>query len=52
MNILKTEREFNKRASFTDKDDRLPEFFYKELLPPHNTVLNVSDKELDKVYGK
>jgi len=52
MNILKNEREFNKRAGFTNKDDRLPEFFYKEPLPPHNSVFDVSDEELDKVYGE
>ncbi|WP_455464044.1 aldehyde ferredoxin oxidoreductase family protein [Candidatus Hodarchaeum mangrovi] len=52
MNILKNEREFNKQAGFTNKDDRLPELFSKEPLPPHNTVFNVSDEELDKVYGE
>jgi aldehyde:ferredoxin oxidoreductase len=50
LNILKIEREFNKRAGFTAKDDRLPEFFYKEPLPPHNVVFDVSDEELDSVH--
>ncbi|MFX1473773.1 MAG: aldehyde ferredoxin oxidoreductase C-terminal domain-containing protein, partial [Promethearchaeota archaeon] len=49
--ILKNEREFNKKAGFTNKDDRLPEFFYTEPLPPHNVVFEVSDEELDKVHG-
>ncbi len=44
---LQTEREFNRKAGFTNKDDRLPEFFYKEALPPHNTVFAVTDAELD-----
>ncbi|MHA2380090.1 MAG: aldehyde ferredoxin oxidoreductase C-terminal domain-containing protein [Candidatus Thorarchaeota archaeon] len=48
--ILKNERDFNKRAGFTNKDDRLPEFFYTEPLPPHDAVFEVSDEELDKVY--
>jgi aldehyde:ferredoxin oxidoreductase len=48
--ILKNEREFNKKAGFTNKDDRLPEFFYTESLPPHNVVFEVSDEELDKVH--
>jgi len=48
--ILRKEREFNKRAGMTEKDDRLPEFFYNEPLPPHNVVFDVSDKELDKVH--
>ncbi len=48
--VLKAEREFNRRAGFTAKDDRLPEFFYKEPLPPHNKVFLVTDKELDSVF--
>lgn len=48
--ILKKELEFNKRAGFTEKDDRLPEFFYKDPLPPHNVVFDVSNEELDKVH--
>ena len=49
--IIDTERAFNKAAGFTEKDDRLPEFFLKEPLPPHNEIFNVSDEELDKVWG-
>lgn len=48
--ILRKERDFNLRAGFTSKDDRLPEFFLNEPLPPHNVTFDVSDKELDKVY--
>ena len=47
--ILKVEREFNKLAGFTRFDDRLPEFFKKEKLLPHNTVFDISDEELDQV---
>jgi len=49
--IIDTERAFNKAAGFTEKDDRLPEFFLKEPLPPHDEVFNVTDEELDKVWG-
>ena len=42
---------FNKHAGFTSADDRLPQFFYTEALPPHNVVFTVSDEELDRVYG-
>lgn len=49
--ILTMERDFNQRAGFTSKQDRLPEFFKKELLPPHNAVFLVSDEELDKVFN-
>jgi len=49
--ILSTERDFNKRAGFTNADDRLPEFFMEEKLPPHQTVFMVSDDDLDSLYN-
>jgi aldehyde:ferredoxin oxidoreductase len=48
--ILRKEREFNKKAGFTEHDDRLPEFFRTESLPPHNVVFDVPDEELDAVF--
>lgn len=33
---LKLEDEFNRAAGFTTEDDELPEFFYREPLPPSN----------------
>ena len=50
IRVLKAEREFNRRAGFTNKDDRLPEFFYKEPLPPHNTVVMITDEEMDSTF--
>jgi len=50
-NILKKEREFNRQAGFTEKDDRLPEYFLKESLPPHDVKFDVSDAELDSVFN-
>ncbi len=50
MAILKAELDFNRRAGFTEKDDRLPEFFLKEPLPPHDVTFDVADDEVDKVY--
>lgn len=50
-NILKMERDFNIRAGFTSQKDRLPKFFYKEPLPPHNTVFMVKDGDLDKFFN-
>ncbi|WP_394700456.1 aldehyde ferredoxin oxidoreductase family protein [uncultured Ilyobacter sp.] len=44
--ILKMEKEFNKRAGFTKAHDRLPEFF-NENLEPHNVVFDITDEELD-----
>ncbi len=49
--ILKLEREFNAAAGFTKAHDRLPEYFSKEPLAPHNVVFDVSDKELDDVFN-
>ena len=51
MEILKMERAFNEAAGFTKADDRLPDFMTYEKLPPHNTVFDVPEAELDKVYG-
>ena len=48
--VLKAEREFNKKAGFTNQDDRLPRFFYEESLPPHNVVFSISDEEIDGVF--
>lgn len=49
--VLDTERDFNTRAGFSNKDDRLPEFFMKEALPPHNITFQVTDEELDQVFN-
>jgi aldehyde:ferredoxin oxidoreductase len=51
VRTLKAEREFNRKAGFTNKDDRLPEFFYKEALPPHNAVFAVTDADLDTTFS-
>ena len=50
MKVLKIEREFNAEAGLTDKDDRLPDYFKKEPLPPHNVTFSVTDEELDQVH--
>jgi aldehyde:ferredoxin oxidoreductase len=49
--ILTNERDFNARAGFTAKHDRLPEFFKKEPLPSHNLTFQVTDEELDTLYN-
>jgi len=50
-NILRTEHEFNLAAGFTNKDDRLPEFFTREPLPPHNVVWDFTDEEIDEFWN-
>ncbi|MHB8157303.1 MAG: aldehyde ferredoxin oxidoreductase family protein, partial [Desulfocucumaceae bacterium] len=49
--VLRMEREFNRQAGFTKVDDRLPEFFLTEELPPHNTKFDITDSELDSVFN-
>jgi aldehyde:ferredoxin oxidoreductase len=49
--VLKKEREFNIQAGLTSEHDRLPEFFKKEPLPPHNITFKVTDKDLDSVFN-
>ena len=49
--VLKTERDFNAQAGFTSKQDRLPEYFIKEKLPPHDVTFKVKDEELDQVFN-
>ncbi|MGE5249262.1 MAG: aldehyde ferredoxin oxidoreductase C-terminal domain-containing protein [Bacteroidota bacterium] len=48
---LKMDREFNRRAGFTAKDDRLPEWMTREPLPPTNAVFDVPDEELDGLFN-
>jgi aldehyde:ferredoxin oxidoreductase len=50
--VLDLELDFNRKAGFTAVDDRLPEFMSREPLPPHNTVWDVADSEIDKVFAK
>jgi aldehyde:ferredoxin oxidoreductase len=49
--ILKMEREFNQKAGFTKAMDRLPDYFKKEKLPPHNVTFMVPDSDLDQVFN-
>jgi aldehyde:ferredoxin oxidoreductase len=48
--IIKAELDFNRKAGFTSKDDRLPKMFYEEPLPPHNTVVVVTDDDMDSTF--
>jgi aldehyde:ferredoxin oxidoreductase len=48
--VLKNEREFNAKAGFTAEHDRLPDFFKKEALPPHDITFEVTDDDLDQVF--
>lgn len=50
VRVLRAEREFNRRAGFTNKDDRLSPMFYREPLPPHNKVVLISDEDMDTTF--
>jgi aldehyde:ferredoxin oxidoreductase len=47
---IKLEREFNKRAGFTAKDDRLPEWMTREAIPETGHVFDVSEEVIDSMY--
>jgi aldehyde:ferredoxin oxidoreductase len=49
--ILKSEREFNLAAGLSSKHDRLPDYFKKEKLPPHDITFEVKDEDLDEVFN-
>jgi aldehyde:ferredoxin oxidoreductase len=51
MQVLKIEREFNKKAGFTNKDDRLPAYLLAEKLSPHDKVFEVTEADLDTVFN-
>lgn len=49
--VLTMERDFNTKAGFTSKHDRLPEYFKTEKFAPHNVTFGVKDEDLDKVFN-
>jgi aldehyde:ferredoxin oxidoreductase len=50
IRVLKEERDFNRKAGFTNEDDRLARFFYEEPLPPHNKVVLITDEMMDSTF--
>jgi aldehyde:ferredoxin oxidoreductase len=49
---LRLEWEFNKRAGFTAKDVELPEFFYREPVPPTNHVARFHGADVHGMYDR
>jgi aldehyde:ferredoxin oxidoreductase len=49
---LRLEREFNRRAGFTERDDELPAFFYSEALPPTNHVARFHGADVHGMYER
>ncbi len=50
LRVLREEREFNRKAGFTNQDDRLPRFFYEEPLPPHDVTVRITEEDLDSTF--
>ncbi len=48
---IRLERAFNKAAGFTAADDRIPEWMAVEPFPPHDSVFDVPEADLDAVFG-
>jgi len=46
VQALAMEKKFNRDAGLTAKDDRLPEFMYREELPGSGLLFDISDEEL------
>jgi aldehyde:ferredoxin oxidoreductase len=49
---LKLEREFNRRAGFTEQDDELPAFFYTEPLAPTNHIARFHGRDVHGMYER
>ncbi len=49
---LRLEKEFNRQAGFTEKDDELPAFFYTEALPPTNHVARFHGPDVHQMYDR
>jgi aldehyde:ferredoxin oxidoreductase len=47
---LLLERAFNRAAGFTSANDRLPGWMTEEPLPPHDTVFDVAEDDLDRLF--
>jgi aldehyde:ferredoxin oxidoreductase len=49
--ILKMEHQFNLDAGLSSKDDRLPEFFSLEPVPPTNAIWDFTGEEIDTFWN-
>ncbi|HHY96223.1 MAG TPA: aldehyde ferredoxin oxidoreductase, partial [Firmicutes bacterium] len=48
--VIKTERAFNLAAGFTAAHDRLPEFMYREPLPPTGLVVDIPEEDYQRYW--
>ncbi|HAJ33868.1 MAG TPA: aldehyde ferredoxin oxidoreductase [Candidatus Atribacteria bacterium] len=47
---ISLEKKYNKDARMGKNDDRIPEFFKEETLPPFDLTWDIEDKELDEIF--
>ncbi len=47
---IRMEREFNRRAGFTAQDDRIPEWMTREPLPENQSIFDVPEEQLDRIF--
>jgi aldehyde:ferredoxin oxidoreductase len=47
---IRLEREFNKAAGFTQKDDCLPEFFYNEVAPSTGAIFDLTSEDMADIF--
>jgi len=45
------EMKYNQTAGIREKDNRIPDFFKEEKLPPFNLTWDISDEELDGIFS-
>jgi aldehyde:ferredoxin oxidoreductase len=51
IDVLETEREFNRRAGVSEEFFDIPEFMREEPLPPRNSVYDISMEEMKQIWG-
>lgn len=50
IEVLETEREFNRRAGVSEEFFDIPEFMREEPLPPRNVVFDISMEEMEQIW--
>ena len=48
---MRGERDFNRRAGFTEKDDRPPAFLVEEAVAPSGNQYDVAEEDLDAMFA-
>jgi len=50
LDVLETEREFNRRAGVSEEFYDIPEFMREEPLPPRNSVFDIPLEEMQRIW--